>query len=179
MRRYLLLLLLFFMPFALCSNDAGLRTLKVAQSFIGQQEKSNNSGFKDPKFEEKMKKAGWRKYDSWCAWFQRMCMDIANAIIPAVRSGLAIKYITNKSVSAKDVAKGYVKIGPGYLGIMKVINSYHGHIFVTEGWDKNSGVTIEGNTNAHGGREGIEVSRKFRKIVSTSSMPIVAFTEIK
>jgi len=48
------------------------RVLRRAKKYLGEEEKPNNSGFKNPKFEAKKRSVGWRPGDQWCNYFVRL-----------------------------------------------------------------------------------------------------------
>jgi len=54
------------------ANSWRNRIVRRARKYIGNEEKAGNSGFVNPKFEEKMKAAGWSSGAQWCAYFVRL-----------------------------------------------------------------------------------------------------------
>lgn len=134
--------------------------LVVAESQIGVREQGENRGKDVRKYQATVAKGtGF----NWCAAFVRWCLDSSKATYPTVRSALAQRYITKKSVKAKHVAKGYVQVSPGWLGIYKRGETIYGHIFIVKSWDKMKGTTIEGNTSGNSNWQGVhECQREIR-----------------
>jgi hypothetical protein len=158
-------------------------THKVADSaraYIGVKEVGNNSGEMVKKFLASVHLGlGY----SWCAGFVRYILDITKAIEPKIRSAMARAYITSKSINAKRVAKGYIKIPAGWLVIWQRGTNGAGHIGITASeWSGNQGKTIEGNTSS--GQSGSQangdgVYPKTRKITTWSDFRITHFTPVK
>lgn len=150
------------------------RIVEIAKSFMGMQEIPGNMGFKDERFEELMEDTGWQSGQSWCAYFCELVWKIAyeeidRDVIPEIDklfSAGAVKtynnfkgsrFIIDKNPKAGAVAiwqtwKDNQPYWTGHAGI--VVGCYSG----------NEIITIEGNTNSKGGREGIEVAEKRRKL---------------
>ena len=146
--------------------------VSYADEYIGKQEIKGNMGFKDPEFEEKMKSVGFQDGYAWCCLFAELCWveeyrdfnkdsSIINEEFSAgtVRTFRHFKSLgwTSKTPEVGDVViwqthkDGRAKT-TGHAAI--VVN------ILTNGYIE----TIEGNTNSKGGREGIEVAKKKRKI---------------
>ena len=173
MRYFLLLLLCFLLQLQYLSADKGEKIVITAESCIGVKESGNNRGVQVQKFQQSVNASIG---SPWCAAFIRYVLDKAGAGLIRVRSALAQDYIVKSSVKAKDVAKGYIKVKPGWLVIWKYADTYRGHIGIVKNWDKNEGNTVEGNTGADGGREGDGVYGKHRKIISYAQLHITHFT---
>lgn len=111
----------------------------------------------------------------WCAAFVSYVLDAAKAREPRVRSGLAQKFIVKGSVPAKQVAKGYRRVEPGWLVVWKRGDTYGGHVGIVERWSGDNGETVEGNV-----REGKEegVFRKRRAITDLHEFRITHFTKV-
>lgn len=147
-----------------------------ARRFLGQKEISGNLGFEDEKFESLMKDVGWQKNQAWCAYFTELVWKQAYENYDKSRikeldklfSAGAVKtynnfknfgYTVNEtpSVGAVVIWQYYKDRKPhwsGHAGIVTKIYSDDSDLFET----------IEGNTNSQGGREGIEVAKKERKL---------------
>ncbi len=180
MRFFFWLWLLYFLPSLLSSSnidETRYLIVKNAESYIGIKEVGNNGGREVERF---LMSVNLTKGYSWCAGFIRYILDISGAVYPKVRSGLAQKYITNKSIAAKHVAKGYIKIPKGYLVVWKKGNTYKGHIgIVRDNWHGNKGRTIEGNTSSgiSGSQDnGDGVYPRTRQIISYKYFRIAFFT---
>jgi len=152
------------------------RSIKeIAESFIGKQEISGNLGFKDKEFEKKMKGVGFEKGFAWCSLFSELVWTeyyrqpktpVAMAKIKKLCSASAVTTYNNfkndpeKTFTVSQTPKvGAIVIwkhGKGPMG--------HAGIVVEVLPDGKTFKSVEGNTNAAGGREGIEVALKTRKI---------------
>lgn len=145
------------------------KIVAVAKSFVGQKEKPNNSGFIDPLFEKKEKARGWINGQSWCAytgeliWYDAFT-EIEPDALPLINkyfSGSAVQSYKNFKASPEFKVRKEPVLG-GIL-IWQHGDSELGHmgccIALT---DINHVGSVEGNTNAAGGREGIEVALKNR-----------------
>lgn len=142
----------------------------VASSYVGQQEISGNKGFKNPSFQKKMQDCGWQIGQSWCAYFSELVWKEAFGKSHPSYSTLD-RLFSPSAVSTYSNFKGNVifKCGNvpkvGALVVWRQGNGWQGHIGIVESViDKDTFQTIEGNTNSAGGREGIEVARKTRKL---------------
>lgn len=152
----------------------------VALSYEGKREIKNNAGFVDKKMEAAMLERGWQRGQAWCAYFAELVWSIAYEDFAAVRktidanfSGLAIQTFRNFKAHEEKLkrenrtpffrtstapALGAVAIwlhgkGPsGHAGIVVQVNR------------DGTFVTVEGNTNDDGSREGYEVARKTRRL---------------
>lgn len=148
----------------------------TAESYIGTTEHGRNRG---EQVEQFLASVGLGGGYSWCAAFVRYVLDEANATYPDVRSAVATRYITRRSIEAKHVAKGYRAVPPGWLAIWRKHSTWRGHIGIVVRWDGNNGVTIEGNTsNGDYGsqRDGDGVWQRNRSITNYRAFRIVAFT---
>jgi hypothetical protein len=137
---------------------------EVAISYIGQTEKPKNSGFVTASFEDKMKSVGWGNGMPWCAFF---CKLVAIEAKPEEKeefmklfSGMAILTFNN----FKAVGKTFQTPQVNDLIVWQHGKTAQGHIAVVSSLDKKGVITIEGNTNDLGGREGYIVAQKNRKI---------------
>lgn len=136
--------------------------VKIAESYIGQREKPNNSGFVDPKFEKKMKAVGWASGQAWCAYFAELVWKEAGQDV-SFFSASAFKTYLNYEATGK---KGSSTPVPGALVVWRSMKNgvagWTGHIGVVTEANIAAFKAIEGNTNAIGGREGVEVAKKDR-----------------
>lgn len=143
--------------------------ISAARSLIGQREEPNNSGFKDKNVEKRMKEVGWNKGQAWCsyaaelAWKEGFGKSHPLYIELDKRfSGSARQTLANFKMS--DNFKTGTEPKPGALCVWKLGNSWQGHIgIVSEVLPGGKFKCIEGNTNASGGREGIEWAEKTRQ----------------
>lgn len=149
--------------------------VKVAKSYVGQREKRNNAGFQDPEFEKKMRAIGFQTGHPWCAYFVELVWTEAYSIInsqalPHLKEFFSGSVMTTRnnfrSEKAQKFGYRYVTVNPepGDLVVWQSSrNAGQGHIGI---YETNAGSqffkSIEGNTNAAGGREGEVVARKNR-----------------
>ena len=144
-----------------------LKIKNIANSYLGQREVPGNMGFKDKAFEKKMVDVGFVKSYAWCALFAELVWTEAYA-----NSGLVAKLRRLFSASATTTFKNFdidktfkVSQTPvvGAVAIWRHGSGWQGHAGIVVAINGDSMSTVEGNTNAAGGREGIEVASKMRK----------------
>lgn len=147
----------------------------IARSFVGMQEIPGNMGFKDDVFEDLMEDCGWQKGQAWCTYFTELVWKIAyqeynSSVIPTLDrlfSAGAVKTYNNFKQSGKFIVDKKPEIGSVVIWQTWKDNlpQWTGHAgIVTEIIGGNKIRTIEGNTNSKGGREGIEVAEKIRRL---------------
>lgn len=162
--------------------------VKVATSYVGKKEKKNNGGFLDPQFEREMRSIGFQTGHAWCMLFVEMVWRKAYKIWNAIADTEMNKLF---SASVMQTRNNFVNAGkkhgfklsqtgePGDIVIWQSRrNRALGHTgILTTSVTKNSKDfnTIEGNTNASGGREGVEVARKYRMIKSSGNLQLIGF----
>jgi hypothetical protein len=142
----------------------------IAEKYIGQTEVKNNMGFENPDFEEKMSVIGWRPSYQWCALFSELVW------FEAFQGNEEMLKIIKKNCSAGAVKtfENFHKIGmtseiPTVGAIViwqshkKGLPQWTGHAGIVTKVNKENFVSIEGNTNDNGSREGIMVAEKTRK----------------
>ena len=120
------------------------RHLDTARSYLGTVEKTNHND--GPVVEKFLRSVGRKKGDSWCAAFVSYCLQAGEVSYPGIHSGLARNFKLRSSLKAKDVLIGKYKILPGTIVVWEKGNTVFGHVGFVERWDKQSGITIEGNT---------------------------------
>lgn len=154
--------------------------LDSALSYVGVREQGNNGGYWVEKF---LKNVGLRRGNPWCAAFVSYQLKIGKVKYPNIRSGLARRFKTNRSVKAKNVYDGSVTIPAGYLVIWQYGYGIHGHIgIVRSNWVGPSGKTVEGNTSA--GTKGSQnngdgVYKRSRRIKPHAYFRIICFTPVE
>jgi len=160
----------------------------TANSYVGKREKKNNGGFLDPQFEREMRSIGFQTGHAWCMYFVELVWRKAYRVINAIADAELHKLF---SASVMQTRNNFVNAGkkfgfklsqtgePGDIVIWQSRkNKSLGHTgILTTTVTKNSKDfnTIEGNTNASGGREGIEVARKYRMIKSSGDLQLIGF----
>lgn len=145
------------------------KIVKVAKGFIGQQEIKGNKGFKEAEFEDKMREVGFKTSHAWCSYFAELVWTEAysdNAdMLKLIRknfSGSSYRTLQNFSelgMDSKDAEVGSIVIwrkkkNGAYttLGHVGIVTEVHDDYFMS----------VEGNTNGAGSREGEVVAEKKR-----------------
>lgn len=160
----------------------GIAHLDTALMYSGVREVGNNDGYYVRKF---LISVGLRAGNPYCAAFVSYCLNAVRSAFP-IRSGLARKFKTKKSISALDVMRGWKTAKAGSLVGWEKKNSISGHIgFVRKDWKGRSGKTLEANTppgntgdqrdaGSNGG-----VYPRDREIKAIGLFKITFFTEVK
>jgi len=151
--------------------EIGERIALVANSLVGQTEVKGNLGFTDAQFQVMMEAVGWKRGEAWCAYFAELVWKLVNVRYPKANqeldklfSGSTVQtwknffsspYITNdQPVKGAVVIWQKFKNGEGqWSGHAGIVSEVHDSKFVS----------IEGNTNDKGGREGYIVAKKNRQ----------------
>jgi len=146
--------------------------VSYATDYIGKMEIKGNQGFKDAEFEDKMESVGFQDGYAWCCLFTELCW------VEAYRDFNKDSSIINEEFSAGTVrtfrhfkSLGWTSDTPE-VGDVVIWQTYKdgkakttGHAAIVVDISEEGYVgTIEGNTNAAGGREGNTVAPKRRKI---------------
>lgn len=163
---------------------AAHKTLAIAGSSIGLKEITGNQGFEDKWFEEKMKERGFKPGDAWCALFVEYVLwetykDTPHAdLINQLCSKSAVQTWQNFKKDRtfrcdKYPVEGAVVIWQKFIaGVAK----WQGHAGIVSEITNNGFYAIEGNGNASGGRDGIEVVYKWRTFsVPDTGLRILGF----
>lgn len=153
-----------------------LKIKEVAKSYLNKREKPANSGFIDQEFEKRMKAVGWHLGDAWCAFFAELVYkDAYAAINPLILPELEKLFNASATATYKnfDLAPSWAKSKvpvEGALVIWRHGTGWQGHVGIVDQVNADgSFYSIEGNTDSEGGREGVEVARKLRKVNKTLS----------
>ena len=146
------------------------KVIEVAERYLGQTEIAGNKGWKDKTFEAKMKAVGWKPTDSWCAYFTELVWKEAygkeHKLWPAMdKLFSASATATYANFSQSSLFKVGKLPAPGALAVWRYGTDWRGHIGIcTSAAVLGKFDTIEGNTNAAGGREGMFVAKKLRAL---------------
>jgi len=157
--------------------------LETAQSFVGQKEISGNMGFKQPFFLKLMESIGWKKSWAWCSMFCKLVYTEASKKV-GLDPKLITKYI---SPSVQQTRANFLKAGyplitnwkqakPGaYISWVSASDKTKGHTGILVEFIENGQkmITIEGNTNSEGSREGDSVAKKTRQAVVGSGKGLI------
>lgn len=145
--------------------------LEIAHKYHGILELKPNKGFGNAAFEAKMKAVGFYVGAPWCAFYTKLVFTEAyadhkgmSAVIKTCASGNAQQTLKNFKANGTFATGDVPKVGA--IVIWQLGNGTSGHtgIVVEVGKVENTMLTIEGNTNASGSREGDRVARKFRTV---------------
>jgi hypothetical protein len=141
----------------------------AAKWYVGRTEKKGNTGFNDAAFEREMLSVGWYVGAPWCAFFGKLIWikaykDNAKllAVVKKCCSGSALQ--TYKNFKADGTFEVGDEPRPGALVVWTHGSGPAGHEAVVShiNAEPNTMTTVEGNTNAHGSREGDCVAMKLR-----------------
>ena len=153
----------------------GDKIVEIAMNYLGQEEVSGNMGFEDSMFEKKMKAVGWEKRQAWCAYFTELVWKEAYResypdlvlTLDKLFSGSAVKTWVNFN-NSKQFASGRI---PG-VGSVVVWQNYidgkpdwRGHAGIVTSVYAERFISVEGNSNSEGGREGIEIAIQKRRML--------------
>jgi surface antigen len=159
------------------------KIIAIATSYIGQQEVQPNQSFKDPSFLAKMIARGWKKGQAWCSYFAKQCYVEAYAdnprLLPVIKScgsGGAANTLENyKGDGTFTISKIPV---PGAIAIFKDGKGPLGHAAIVTSVSGITFLTVEGNTNTDGSRDGYEVAAKSHQLnqpFKAKGLNLVAF----
>lgn len=185
MQRFFLPLLYLFMLWLPWSAEAQRPAhLDTALTYFGPKElQDENYG---PAVNRFLAAVSLPPGNPYCAAFVSFCLDAPDRIVarPRVRTGLAQEFITDRSIEAKKVMRGYKKIPAGSIGIHKKGNTRFGHTwFVLLDWRGPAGVTIEANTGTglpgQSERDGQGVWIRRRIIYPTNYFRVTHFTLVE
>lgn len=152
-------------------KEIGNKIAKVAEGFVGQKEIPGNMGWENSEFTKIMEAVGWKPTHAWCAYFGEAVWKLGYVDAPEIVkeidrlcSGSAVRTLANfKNAGATISDKPVI----GALAIWQTSKNGNkkstGHVGVVVEVHKDHFVTIEGNTNAGGGREGDVVAKRTRK----------------
>lgn len=138
--------------------------VQEAKSYLGQEEIQPNLGFKDADFNAKMDAVGFYRGASWCGFFVMLVMKEVYQDAPEIWSYLH-KYLSPATHqmwlnfrASKEIITGQVpKVGAVVIWQEGDTGSGHTGIVTSVDPDGKHFVSIEGNTNGQGGREGFRV----------------------
>ena len=164
--------------------------VEIALKYVGEKELPNN--FFDPAsdFGKKMKAVGHKDGDAWCALFCELVFKEAYpkkfAELDKLFSASAVQ--TYKNFTHKEKGLGYMENNlpkEGNLVIWQLQREgkpqWQGHAGIVyqvkSSWEFTS---IEGNTNEAGGREGVAVAIKERKVLKDvwNGLKVLGFIQI-
>lgn len=140
------------------------KIIKTALSFWGETELPENSGFVNKTFESYMRMMGWSKGQPWCMYFVKLVIAESGFKVDGI-SGSVVK--TWQSLKGTQIPSKGSMVFWQYYKDGKPLWTGHAGIVIRAYADKI--VTIEGNTNDDGSRDGVEVSIHVRKLDFTNN----------
>lgn len=165
--------------------------VEFATSCLGQEEISGNLGFKTPWFYKMMIGVGFQKTHPWCCYFAELCWKEGYKKTFPNDKNMIIVLDKLFSASVMQTRNNFIKNGSEYgfeftktptIGSLIIYqsatNKSFGHIGVVTKITGNSVVTIEGNTDTKGSREGIAVAQKIRVVdytVKSKGLNLIGF----
>ena len=157
----------------------------TALAYVGTVERGGAN--RGPRVERFLRSVGLGPGQPWCAAYVRYVLDAAGVRAPldgrrrVIRSGLAARFITARSIRASEALRGTKRVPPGSVVIWRKGNGPFGHAGIAVAWDGAAGETVEGNTSsgrAGSQRDGDGVWRRQRRITPGSYFRIVSFTPV-
>lgn len=157
-------------------HEASIRT---ALEFKGQREIKGNQGFKNPTFDRYMRMVGFENGWAWCALFAELCWlkePYTNKahLMPTITDCFSANAVKTYENFQNDKS-GLFKVGKeAQIGSVVIWEKRKkgepdktgiwtkGHAGIVSMVSSSGFMSIEGNTNDSGGREGIEVAEKAR-----------------
>jgi hypothetical protein len=148
-----------------------MKVVDIAKSYIGQFEILGNHGFKDPAFAAKMKAVGHDDGEAWCCLFSELCFKEAysehTTFLDKIFSDGCVKTLDNCIKAGIEISTipvlGSLMIMQQYIDNVK---QWQGHAGIPVQILSNSAwVSVEGNTNSKGSREGDSVQPKTRDLM--------------
>jgi len=166
------------------------KAVEVALKYVGQKELPNNVFDPNTDFGKKMHAVGQRDNDPWCSLFCELVFKEAYPEkfkdLDKLFSASAVQ--TYKNFTHKINGKGYSENSLPEVGNLVIwqlqkdgVAQWQGHAGIVHGlkssWEFTS---IEGNTNDAGGREGVTVAIKERKVLKDvwNGLKVLGFIKI-
>lgn len=164
-----------------------LLVVKNAKRYVGFQEKPGNKGWYDKAFEKGMRLIGFQTGHAWCAYFtEKVWFDSFTALkdtdhlegLEKLFSGSTQKTFSNIKKHGEEYGFGIHYVPqPGDVVIWyNAKKTWQGHAaIVLAVLDNDKIITIEGNTNGAGSREGDGVFQKTRNIKRNGDLKLKGF----
>lgn len=166
------------------------KVIDIALKYVGEKEMTGNVFSDESDFGRKLHAAGQKDGDPWCALFCELVFKEAYperfAELDKLFSASAVQ--TFKNFTHKKTGKGYSQNQIPSIGNLVIwqmqkdgIPQWQGHAGIVykvkSSWEFTS---IEGNTNEAGGREGIAVAIKERKVLADvkNGLKVLGFIQI-
>jgi hypothetical protein len=154
------------------------KIITTAEKYVGIQERKGNQGWISEKYpnlakqmEEDMKSHGFKYGQAWCAYFGELIWaEVYDELGLAKEMDRYFSGSARRTLKKFSDAEGWNTGTTPMVGAIVVWKRVHrgkdtsqGHVGVVIDVKDDHMVTIEGNTNAAGSREGEEVAKKIRK----------------
>lgn len=166
------------------------KAVEVALKYVGEKELPGNMFDPNSDFGKKMKAVGHQDGNAWCALFAELVFKEAYpekfAELDKLFSASAVQ--TYKNFTHKEKGLGYMEHALPKEGCLVIWQLYkegqpqwQGHAGIVHSlistWEFKS---IEGNTNDAGGREGVTVAIKERKVLKDvwNGLKVLGFIQI-
>lgn len=162
------------------------RALAVAASQVGVMEQPVGSN-RGPKVDQYLKSTGTPLGSAWCAAFLYFCFDQAARELgranPLVRTGGVLAHwngartrgiprlLTDNAIANPSL------VHPGMIFVISH-GAGTGHTGLVEAVEAGKLVTIEGNTNDNGSREGIGVFRRFQRKINSINKGFIDYSTL-
>jgi len=158
----LLIFFLYCFSFGLVSqNNKLIEIQKIYTAEIGTKELTGHNDGK--RVEEYLHSCGLKRGQPWCAAF--VCWTFKKAGVKAIVSGYSPNWFTTKYVIYSRGGKHNINPQPADVGGLYFADKGRiAHTFFIDEWKEGSSnaITVEGNTNSQGSREGEGCYRKRR-----------------
>ncbi len=151
-------------------EETAKRIVEGASHWLGQEEILGNEGFKDADFEQRMIDVGWKRKQAWCAYFCEVVWKLAFIQVEEVVQELDKLFSASAVQTWRNFQKSPFVVNqipkPGALAIWQKYKQgtphWSGHMAITVTENMQRLITIDGNTNDAGGREGYIVAKRSR-----------------
>lgn len=158
---------------------------RIAQSYLGQTECGNNNGWKDLKFEEKMKQIGWKNTYAWCILFAKLCVKetyefLYSTEVYSEEINKVLNLMTPSVMKTFSNMKDYVvKVPEPGVIVCFSRGAWKGHAGIVLSVDLESNFiwTIEGNTSLESDGNGDKVMIRKRRLDS-KSFPVIGYIKL-
>jgi hypothetical protein len=163
------------------------KLIEIARKDLGKKEKPGNTGFEDKDLEKAMRAVGWSPGWAWCSSIQEKWIWEA---FPELKDEVQGYFVPSAVATFRNLKNaGYpVSIAPTegalvYWQRMKDGKAqWQGHAgVVSQVISDTEFLSIEGNTNSAGSREGDSVQEKRRLVRSDveNGLKVIGFVRIK
>jgi hypothetical protein len=160
-----------------------MKIVEIAKSYLGKKEKPNNSGFVDPEMERELREVGW--VPGWCACILEV---IVWKTYPEKKESIRGLFVPSAVNTYRNLLRvGYKSSLVPTVGslvfwqrIKEGVKQWQGHCgVVVEVISGTEFISVEGNTNESGSREGDGFYQKRRTVkVVENGLQVIGFIEI-